>query len=95
LESQIFPEVGLLRQQAELNEYGSNEALLKQIAEFTGGRFKPSPAQVFDASGRSVPSTLRLWPALLALAVLLNVIELVARKWRGIMEGRRTATATA
>jgi uncharacterized membrane protein len=62
LESQIFPEVGLLRQQAELNEYGSNEALLKQIAEFTGGRFKPSPAQVFDASGRSVPSTLRLWP---------------------------------
>lgn len=95
IESQVFPEVGLLRQQAELNEFGSNEALLKQLAEFTGGRFQPSPAQVFNSSGRSVPSTLRLWPALLALAVLLNLIELVARKWRGIMESRRTAVATA
>ncbi|HWR51775.1 MAG TPA: VWA domain-containing protein [Bryobacteraceae bacterium] len=95
VESQVFPEIGLLRQQAELNEFGSNEALLKQIAEFTGGRFQPSPDQVFNAAGRSVPSTLRLWPALLALALLLNVIELVARKWRGIMESRRTAVATA
>ena len=42
VESQVFPEIGLLRQQAELNEFGSNEALLKQIAEFTGGRFQPS-----------------------------------------------------
>lgn len=94
-ESQVFPEVGLLREQTELNEFGSNEALLKQVAEFTGGRFQPSPSQVFDARGRSVPSTLRLWPALLGLAVILNLVELVARKWRGIVESRRPAAATA
>ena len=27
-----------------------------------------------------------LWPALLALAILLNLIELVLRKWKGMAE---------
>ena len=90
VETRAFPEVGLLREQTELNEYGSNEALLKQIAGFTGGRFNPQPDEVFDTGGRSVPSTMRLWPALLALAVLLNVAELVARKWRGLVEHWRS-----
>ena len=74
---------------------GSNETLLKQIAGFTGGRFNPDPGEVFDTGGRSVPSTMRLWPALLALAVLLNVAELVARKWRGLVEHWRARGAAA
>lgn len=85
-DSRAFPEVGYYRQEDELNDYGSNEPLLKQIAEFTGGRFNPKPADVFDAKGRSIASTMRLWPLLLALAVVLNLAELIMRKWKGIVE---------
>ncbi len=89
VESRAFPEVGIYRQENELNEYGSNERLLRQISAFTGGRFRPAPRDVFDARGRTVPSTLRLWPALLIVALLLNIIELILRKWRGVAESLR------
>ena len=82
-EARAFPEIGFYRQEDELGDYGSDEALLRQISQFTGGRFNPTPAQVFDPGGRSVATALRLWPGLLALAILLNLAELVLRKWRG------------
>ena len=41
---------------------------------------------MFDAGGRSIPATMELWPGLLALAVLLNLLELVMRKWKGLLE---------
>ncbi|MEO8659940.1 MAG: VWA domain-containing protein [Bryobacteraceae bacterium] len=85
-ESQAFPEIGYYRQEDEMVDYGANELLLKQIAEFTGGRFNPKPSEVFDANGRSIASTLRLWPLLLALAVALNLAELIIRKWKGILQ---------
>ena len=88
-ESKIFPEVGLYRPEEELSEYGSNGFLLKKLAEYTGGRFNPQAKDVFDADGRSIASTLRLWPGLLGLAIVLNLIELVLRKWPGIF--RRSA----
>jgi len=88
-ESRAFPEAGHYRQEEELAEYGSNEALLRRISEYTGGRFNPAPRDVFDAGGRTVASTLRLWPGLLALAVALNLAELILRKWRGVLEGLR------
>ena len=72
--SRVFPEVGLYRQESELSEYGSNEALLKSIAQSTGGRFNPPVPQLFDSGGKYVEDTMRLWPALLALALLLNLI---------------------
>ncbi|HYP05382.1 MAG TPA: VWA domain-containing protein [Bryobacteraceae bacterium] len=84
-ESRFFPETGFYRPEEELTQYGSNEPLLKQVSAFTGGRFQPSPSRVFDASGRSTPTTITLWPGLLALAIALNVAELVMRKWRGIV----------
>jgi hypothetical protein len=52
------------------------------VAAFTGGRFNPNPRNVFDAAGRSIPSSMRLWPGLLALAILLNLVELLLRKAR-------------
>jgi hypothetical protein len=55
------------------------------VAAFTGGRFNPQPGALFDSGGRAVSSTLRLWPGLLALAILLNLVELTLRKWRGIL----------
>ena len=84
-ESRAFPEAGLYRPEAELADYGANQALLKQVADFTGGRFEPNPKAVFDAGRRSIASSLELWPGFLALAVGLNLIELVMRKWKGVL----------
>jgi len=95
-DSRSFPEIGLYRQQDELADHGSNEPLLRQLAAFTGGRFQPTPRQVFDAGGRAVPTSMRLWPGLLALAIALSVTELLLRKWKGIAEwigGLRAARA--
>ncbi len=93
-ESRAFPEIGLYRQESELLDFGTNEYLLKQIAQSTGGRYfgnlnTANAASVFDSGGRSVPSSLQLWPGLLALAILLNLIELILRKWKGLMEALR------
>jgi len=85
-ESKTFPEVGIYRPEEELTEYGSNSFLLKKLSEYTGGRFNPTAKDVFEAGGRSVASSLRLWPGLLALALLLNLAELVLRKWPGIFQ---------
>src|SRR5205814_9290570 len=75
--SRAFPEVGFYRQEDEMQEYGNNQQLLRQIAASTGGRYNPRPGDAFDSSGRSIATTMDLWPGLLALAVLLNLIELI------------------
>ena len=48
--------------------------------------------EVFDAAGRSEASMLRLWPGLLALAILLNLTELLMRKGRAVVEAFRKST---
>ncbi|HLY16067.1 MAG TPA: VWA domain-containing protein [Bryobacteraceae bacterium] len=88
-ESRAFPEVGFYRQEDEMMEYGSNDQLLRQVADSTGGRYNPPLRAVFDSSGRGIPETLELWPFLLALAIALNIAELVLRKWRGLLENLR------
>ena len=85
-ESRVFPEVGFYRQEQELSDYGSNELLLRQVSEFTGGRFNPNPKDVFDPAGRSIASTMQLWPGLLVFGLLLNLMELILRKWKGILQ---------
>jgi Ca-activated chloride channel family protein len=93
-ESRAFPELGFYRQEDEMAEYGSNEQLLHQVAEATGGRYNPPLNTVFDAGGRSIRATLELWPGLLALAIALNVAELILRKWRGLLDSLRLARRT-
>jgi hypothetical protein len=83
-ESRAFPEVGFYRQEDEMLEYGANDHLLHQVAEATGGRYNPPLSAAFDAAGRAIPATLELWPFLLALAIALNLAELLIRKWRGL-----------
>jgi Mg-chelatase subunit ChlD len=83
-ETSAFPEIGLYRQEQELQDYGSNEALLHEIATFTGGRFRPSLDSIFDSGGRTIYTTWQLWPALLGLAIAFNLAELIHRKWSGI-----------
>ena len=84
-DSKAFPEVGFFRQEDEMREYGNNEALLRRIAASTGGHYYPDPRKVFDPAGRSIRTTMNLWPGLLAIAVLLNLIELVLRKSKGVL----------
>jgi Ca-activated chloride channel family protein len=81
-ESRAFPEAGFYRPEVELTEFGSNESLLRQVAAYTGGTYQPRPDQIFTTGGRTIPSSLRLWPGLLALALLLNFAELAWRKLR-------------
>jgi hypothetical protein len=94
-ESRAFPEVGFYRQEDEMQEYGNNEQLLRQIAVSTGGRYNPRPSDVFDAAGRTIRTTMELWPGLLALALLLNLVELVLRKWKGLLEALHLKEQTA
>ncbi len=83
-ETPLFPETGIYLEEKELADYGSDERLLKAVAAFTGGRFRPSPEEVFDAGGRAIPAEMPLWPWFLALAVLLNLAELTLRKMRAL-----------
>jgi Ca-activated chloride channel homolog len=85
-ESRAFSEIGFYREPPEMHDYGSNEALLKQISGFTGGRFNPAPATVFDPGGRSIYTSWQLWPGLLGLAIAFSLGELLARKWSGLMQ---------
>jgi len=96
-DSPAFPEVGFYRQEDEMLEWGSNEPLLKEVASATGGHFRPEPRQLFDPGGRSIASSMQLWPALLGLALLLNLAELVLRKSKGLLEslGLRARPAEA
>lgn len=83
-ESALFPEIGLYRPQLELKEHGANEALLRQISAFTRGRYNPSPESILTADDRNHYAVWRLWPLCLALAIMLTIGELVARKWNGV-----------
>ena len=97
-ETRAFPEVGIYREEAELADFGSNQFLLKSIASSTGGRFNPPLNGIFDNSGRTIDSTMELWPGLLGMAILMNLIELILRKWKGLVEAlrlRRTSPASA
>jgi Ca-activated chloride channel homolog len=94
-DSRAFPEIGFYRQEDEMLEFGNNEALLRQIAASTGGHFNPAPKAVFDAAGRSIRTTMNLWPALLVLGLLLNIAELVMRKWKGVAEALHLAPPDA
>jgi Ca-activated chloride channel homolog len=80
-EDAAFPETGLYREEAELQQTYSGERVMQQVASYTGGRYQPRAADVFNAGGRKIISNLTLWPALLAAALLLNLSELVLRKW--------------
>jgi Ca-activated chloride channel family protein len=84
VESRAFPEIGLYREEEEMSDYGSNDFVLRQISAATGGRYNPNPKDVFDPAGRSIPSMMELWPGLLALAVGLNLVELIMRKGKSL-----------
>ena len=84
--SRAFPETAFFRENSELRRYGSDAELLRSIAAATGGRANPAPENLFNTGGRTVTRWMDLWPLLLALAIVLNLVELVARKgWLPIL----------
>jgi uncharacterized membrane protein len=78
-ESKFFPEIGYFRGE-ESPSQGVNDTLLRRIADLTGGQFNPDPASVFHTNGSSTLKTWALWPALLGLALAMNLVELCMRK---------------
>mgnify|MGYP003336963214 CR=1 FL=1 len=77
---------GLLELRAEIAGQSSN--FKQQVADYTGGQFNPEPSNVFTTTGKSISTTLTLWPGFLGLAVLLSLAELVLRKWKGLFGSR-------
>ena len=78
--SRDFPETAHYRENSELFRYGANEDLMRSIAAATGGRSNPAPEEVFASDGRTIGRWMDLWPLLLVLAIVLNLVELLARK---------------
>ncbi len=79
-ETDGFPEAGFYRENEELTHYGSDPDLLRSIASATGGLFNPTPEQTANTTAPAIRTQFDLWPLLLALGLLLNLIEVVARK---------------
>ncbi len=78
-ESKFFPEIGYFRGD-ESTAQAVNDKLLRRIADLTGGQFNPDPASVFHTNGPPTLKTWALWPALLGLALVMNIVELCMRK---------------
>src|SRR6185503_12494959 len=64
----------------ELRLKPANEALLKSIAEASGGKFNVSAADVFAATGRTARRPTPLWPWLVTAAALLLVLDVALRR---------------
>ena len=65
----------------ELRIRPTNEALLRQMAELTGGAYAVSAEEIADwQSGRSVLKAFPLWPWLLAFAAFLYVFDVLLRR---------------
>jgi hypothetical protein len=59
-----------------------DEALLDRVAHLTGGRARPTPAQLFDPGSERVRFHRELWPLLVWLAALLLVLDVASRRVR-------------
>ena len=80
----------------ELRLRPTNEELLKSLAAATGGRFNPSPEELFTEpasataspglgttnanASRTVPRSTPLWPYLVTAAILLFVLDVALRR---------------
>jgi hypothetical protein len=58
----------------------TNVAVLKHIAEVSGGKFDPKPEEVFAAGETSVPVKTMLSPYLLAGALLVFMLDLMRKR---------------
>jgi hypothetical protein len=64
----------------ELRLRPTNDALLRSVAELTGGTYSPAPADVFAPPGRPAHQPMPLWPTLVTAALLLFVADVALRR---------------
>ncbi len=72
----------------ELRLRAADTDLLRSIAQSSGGRYDPRPADVFAASQQTVRRTIPCWPYLLTLAALIFLVDLALK--RIDLAGRRS-----
>ena len=72
--------MGFYRESDETKARAINVTLLGEISRMTGGRVRPSRDQLLSGGNDSVNERLALWPCLLVLALLLDLIEVAFRK---------------
>jgi uncharacterized membrane protein len=70
---------------------GIDEPRLARVARQSGGYLRPEPARVFDAQGDQVRHDRELWPQALEAALVLFLLDVVARRAR--LFGYRTFRA--
>ncbi len=64
----------------ELRIRPTNEALLRAVAEGSGGTFDPQPEAVFERPGKTARRPTPLWPYLLTVALILLVFDVALRR---------------
>jgi Ca-activated chloride channel homolog len=64
----------------ELRIGDPDEALLRRVADLSGGDYKPTVAQIFDPGSRTAQQLLQLWPYLLLSALLLLVLDVSLKR---------------
>ena len=57
-----------------------NESLMERIAEVSGGRHNPTIEEIFDPGERLAQQVVRLWPYLLATALVLFVFDVALKR---------------
>ncbi|MBN2477034.1 MAG: VWA domain-containing protein [Pirellulales bacterium] len=70
----------LIRSPERLPPPAIDESLLRAIANSTGGRFDPQPAEVFSPPETAVRLTTSWWPYLLTAAALLFVLDVALKR---------------
>lgn len=65
----------------ELRVLPTNTELLRQIAEQSGGRYAPLPAEVLRPAKTGLPRTVQLWPWLLSAAIALFVLDVALKRY--------------
>jgi Ca-activated chloride channel homolog len=64
----------------ELRLRPANEDLLRSIAEVSGGKFQPQPADAFAPTTRTAQRPTPLWPWLVSAAAIVLVLDVALRR---------------
>ncbi|HEX3655609.1 MAG TPA: VWA domain-containing protein [Pirellulales bacterium] len=83
----------------ELRLRPTNDELLRSLARVSGGRYNPTPSEIFAATERTAARPTPLWPYLVLAAALLWVLDVALRRidfslflpLRTLAAGRRPA----
>jgi Mg-chelatase subunit ChlD len=80
----------------ELRLKPANTDLLRELARVSGGRYDPTPEEVFEPLGRTARRSTPLWPALTVAALVLLLFDVALRRLDlSLLFGRTRAAPAA